>query len=102
MWTIKATKERLGPNIYKHILFLHAVLGCDATSRLHGIGKGTSLKKIKESDKLPEQAKMFYEHSASTDDVAEAGDKAMVILRCDGTATKFDTMGLDRECQGSP
>lgn len=79
-WNIKATKQLLGPDICKHILFLHAVLGCDTTSRPHGIGKGASLKKFKESDIFREQAEVFYAHSASTDDVAEAGEKVMVIL----------------------
>ena len=39
IWNIKETKQRLGPDICQHILFLHAVLGCDTTSRLHGIGR---------------------------------------------------------------
>ena len=69
MWNMKATKERLCPGICKHILFLHAVLGCD-TSRLHGIGKGASLNKFIENDMFREQAKVFYEHLASKDDVA--------------------------------
>jgi len=50
MWNNKATKERLGPDICKLNLFLHAVLGCDTTSSQPGIGKGASLKKFKESD----------------------------------------------------
>ena len=44
LWDIKAVKKQLGPEVCSHILFLHAVLGCDTTSRLYGIGKGTSLK----------------------------------------------------------
>jgi len=37
------TKEQLGPDICCNILFMHAVLGCDATSQLYGIGKGTCI-----------------------------------------------------------
>ena len=36
VWDIKAVKEQLGPEVYSYILFLHAVLGCDTTSRLYG------------------------------------------------------------------
>ena len=46
IWDIKAVKEQLGPEVCSHILFLHAVLGCDTTSCLYGIGKGASLKKF--------------------------------------------------------
>ena len=38
IWNIKALKQRLGLDKCQHILFLHAVLGCDTTCRLHGIG----------------------------------------------------------------
>ena len=31
----------LGEGICDNILFLHAILGCDTTSRLYEIGKGT-------------------------------------------------------------
>ena len=55
----RAVKEQLGPEICSNILFLHAVLGCDTTSHLYGIGKGTSLKKFKLSRHFREQAKVF-------------------------------------------
>ena len=45
IWYIKAVKQLLGPDICQDIIFLHAVLGCDTTSRLHGTEKGASLKK---------------------------------------------------------
>ena len=80
IWNITATKHLLGPDICEHILFVHIILGCDTTSRLHGIGKGSSLKQFKESGIFREQADVFYAESSSTDDVTEAGEKAMVIL----------------------
>ena len=46
VWDIKKAKNNLGPFTCKHILFLHALLGCDTTSRLFGIGKGAVLKKF--------------------------------------------------------
>ena len=39
VWDLKQAKRDIGPFVCKHILFLHALLGCDTTSRLFGIGK---------------------------------------------------------------
>ena len=66
IWNIKATKEGLGTDICNNILFLHVVLGCDTTSRLHGIGKGaSSLKKFKSNKTFQEAAKVFDTYPAS-------------------------------------
>lgn len=43
IWDIKKTKAALGRDICLRILFVHAFLGCDTTSRVHGIGKGAAL-----------------------------------------------------------
>ena len=76
IWNIKATKEKLGQDICSNILFIHAFLGCDTTSRLYGIGKGMSLSKFKASSMFREQAKVFNYDSASTRNVVDAGEKA--------------------------
>ena len=72
---IKAVKQRLGSDICQHILFLCAVLGCDTTSRLHGIGKGISLAKYQTNNAFCEQANV---HSASTYDVTCAGERLLI------------------------
>ena len=59
----------IGPEVCTHILFLHAVLGCDTTSRLYGIGKEISLKKFKSSEHFREQAKVFSAQSASSQEL---------------------------------
>ncbi|EDO49780.1 predicted protein [Nematostella vectensis] len=46
VWNIKNTVEALGPDICKNIMFAHAILGCDTTSALYGLGKGLSLKML--------------------------------------------------------
>ena len=79
-WNIKAVKQRLGPDMCQHILFLHAFLGCDTTSRLHGIGKGASLKKYQTNNSFREQAMVLHSRSASTHDVTRAGERALVII----------------------
>ena len=45
-WNMKKVKEQLSDDVCHDLLFLHAILGCDTTSRVHGIGKAAALKKI--------------------------------------------------------
>lgn len=54
--------------------FIHAMTGCDTTSRLFGIGKPFALKKIKT------QAKVFMTENMSKDVITKAGEEAMVTL----------------------
>ena len=46
VWDIKETKELLGPNTCRLLPFIHALTGCDTTSRVYGISKGAALKKV--------------------------------------------------------
>ena len=66
--------------------------GCYTTSHLHGIGKGASLKKFKECDIFREQTEVIHAHSTSKDDVAEVGEKAMVILYNGKSTDTLDTI----------
>ena len=47
---IKKSKKVLGEQICSCILFVHAFLGCDTISPVHGSGKPAPLKKILTSD----------------------------------------------------
>ena len=47
---IKKSKKVLGEQICSCILFVHALLGCDTISPVHGSGKPAPLKKILTSD----------------------------------------------------
>ena len=99
VWDIKAVKKQLGHEISTHILFLHAVLGCDTTSRLHGIGKGNSLKKFRSSEHFREQAKVFDAQSASTEDVIAAGEQALVSMYNGKPGGKLDILRYKRFCE---
>ena len=46
-WNIAALKLALGPEVCNSILFAHAILGCDSTSRLYGLGKGMAIKLLR-------------------------------------------------------
>ncbi len=86
----------IGPDICNHILFIHALLGCDTTSRLYGIGKGSSLKKFTASHQFREQAKVFNTHSASMQDV---GEKALVIIYNGKLTDTLDSIRHQRFCE---
>ena len=96
VWNIKAVKEQLGPEICSNILFLHAVLGCDTTSHLYGIGKGTSLKKFKSSQHFREQAKVFATESATSKEISTAGEQALVILYNGTPVESLDSLHYKR------
>ena len=59
VWNIKEVQAKLGTFVCKHIPFLHAFLGCDTTSRLFRIEKGSILKKFKENKSLQQAATVF-------------------------------------------
>ena len=79
-WNIKRTKTSLGANVCANILFVHAILGCDTTSRIHGIGKGVALTKIRTDTLFREQANVFNHPGASKDEVIMAREKALLCL----------------------
>ena len=78
-WHVKKVKEQLGKEVCRNLLFLHAITGCDTTSRLYRVGKATALKKFENVLHLKEQANVFSCHSAVSD-VVTAGEKALVSL----------------------
>ena len=80
VWDIKQVKNDIGPFARKHILFLHAFLGCDTTSRIFGIGKGTILKKFNLSIALQQAANVFDSPISNHEEIASAGEKAFVAL----------------------
>ena len=59
MWDIKKTKVFLGPDVCRSLPFIHALTGCDTTSRVYGISKGAALKKSKGD----QQFKLHAEYS---------------------------------------
>ena len=79
VWHMKKVKEQLSKELCRSLLFLHAITGCDTTSRLYGVGKATVLKKFENALQFKEQANVFSCHSAVSD-VVTAGEKALVSL----------------------
>jgi len=99
IWNIKKTKTSLGPNVCANILLVHAILGCDTTSRIHGIGKGVALIKIRTDALFREQANVFNHPGASKDGVIMAGEKALLCLYNCGSDESLNSLRYTKFCQ---
>lgn len=80
VWDIKACKTKLGLQLCLDMLFVHAILGCDSTSRLYGIGKAAGLTKVKSNVEFQSVAKVFLQDNGIQDNVVKSGEKALVVL----------------------
>ena len=76
--------------LFKYLLFAHAILGCDTVSRVFGLGKGQALKKLKEEPILQEAVETFSNPHASHKDVDIAGERALLVLYSMKTVQSLD------------
>ena len=83
----------------KHILFQHAFLGCNTTSRLFGIGKGSILKKFKANSALQQAAAVFDSTSSTLGEIESAGEKAMVAIYNGKKDDTLNGLRLTRYCK---
>ncbi|KAL9983208.1 hypothetical protein ACROYT_G005347 [Oculina patagonica] len=93
-WNIEKVRNALGEHQCENLLFAHAILGCDTTSRVFGIGKSMSLKKIESSAFFRKQAEVFKDPQATRDAVIAAGEIALVCLYNDKPGEKLDVLRL--------
>ncbi|KAG1681449.1 hypothetical protein GQR58_011839 [Nymphon striatum] len=81
VYNIKVLQQILGNAACRDILFLHALTGCDATSRVFGIGKKSGFQRIiKKEKELIDSSKVFCKPQQSQDVIETAGCRAMVAL----------------------
>ncbi|KAK2715669.1 hypothetical protein QYM36_010294 [Artemia franciscana] len=73
-------KEKLGQDTCHLILFTHALLGCDSTSRIHGVGKGLGLRRLIEDNDFQKSATGFMQKSTSKEEIKTAGEDALLII----------------------
>jgi hypothetical protein len=99
VWNIKKTKRALGEDVCLSILVLHAILGCDTTSRIHGIGKGIALKACEEKSVFRQQCSVFMNAQAKQPDIILAGEKALVTLYGGKPGDTLDALRYSRFCQ---
>ena len=71
-------KEKLSQEICRHILFIHAISGCDTA--LYGIGKGLPLKNFVSDTHFREHLKVFDRLPASKGEIVKGGEQVIVCL----------------------
>ncbi|KAK3754659.1 hypothetical protein QZH41_003875 [Actinostola sp. cb2023] len=99
VWNIKKVQTQIGEDICWNILFIHAILGCDTTSRVHGFGKGASLKMYIMSLYFREQAQVFDSASATPEEIATAGHNVLVSLYKGKPGEQLDHLRYTRYCE---
>ena len=68
LWDAKYAKEVLGEKICNAILPIHALLGCDTTSRLFSIGKQVALQKFGKMERFRNTISIFNNTTAKQED----------------------------------
>ena len=78
------------------MLFAHAILGCDTTSRVFSMGKGLALKHIRSDKHFITQAEVFLQENATLSDISSAGEAALVRLYTGAVGDTLDKLRLLR------
>ena len=78
------------------MLFAHAILGCDPTSRVCSIGKGLALKHISSDKHFITQDEVFLQENATQADITSAGEAAQVWLYTGAVGDTLDKLRLLR------
>ena len=73
-------KKILGEELCEQLLFIHAFSGCDTTSSMFGIGKGTSFRKLIGNEQLKDISHTFTSYDTPKEEIELAGEKAMIVL----------------------
>lgn len=58
-------RDVLSDDVSSMILLAHAILGCDTTSSVFGVGKEESLHLVQDSDTFRLQTSIFHKQSAT-------------------------------------
>lgn len=72
-------QEKLG-SMTKHILFSHAISGCDTTSALFKKGKLTCFKLLEKREDLQQRVDIFLKPKANTDLIMQAGEEFLLAF----------------------
>ena len=98
IWCIRQAKQLLGPGVCDNILFIHAILGCDVTSRMFGLGKALAVKRIKSDFQFCQQAKVVNQIGKAKEDIIVAGEIALVSLYGGAKEEGLDVLRYRRFC----
>ena len=80
IWCITEAKVELGQELCSSLLLLHALLGCDTTSRLFNNGKGKAVTCFLKDPNFRKNATYFTTDTITADDVVEVGEKMLLKI----------------------
>ena len=74
--------RKIGIDICRNILVLHAILGCDTTSRIFGLGKGMVLKKMAFDNNFTTAIEVLNKlpSAVTKQDIIRAGEEALIDM----------------------
>ena len=94
VWKTKKVKIKLGANICASILFIHALLNCDITSHIHGVGKGEVLKMFASNSYI-----IFGNDNSTPKEIQITGGNALVCLYGGKSGEKLDVLRYQKYCE---
>jgi hypothetical protein len=74
--SVRAVQERIGQYACQAMLIVHALGGCNTTSALFGIGKGSVYSLLKDNGAQGANVEIMHSPSASPDCIVKAGPGA--------------------------
>ena len=81
LYDINRLKDILGHDLCSQLLFIHAMTGCDTTSRIFGVGKNSAFQKlVKEDPVLQTCANAFTIPNQTTQIIEDLGCQVMSFL----------------------
>lgn len=98
-WNITDITELLGDNVSKYLLFAHALLGCDTTSRVFGIGKQKAINRLKEDENFRKVAATFMSCSSSANEIEKSGNSALVAMYNGRQNDNLDDLRYQQFCE---
>ena len=99
LWGIKYVKSKLGNKMCKAILLIHALLGCDTTSRLYSIGNSVAIQRFERKESFRHLTKIFNNPTSSREDVISAGERLLLIVYGAKRDTALGKLRLIKFCE---
>jgi hypothetical protein len=93
VWSVRKTKTVLGKRICNLHPAVHALTGCDTTSRMFGIGKGAALKKVRSCEVLQNDISHFQE-CIHQEQVTCVGERIIVALYGGSSVDNLNSLRL--------
>ena len=79
LWDIAHVRGKLGEKCH-YMGLVHAILGCDTTSRIQNIGKRLAFLKLLSDDTFKQSTDKFYDSDVSSEEVIGAGEKLLLMI----------------------